>query len=288
MGDAIAQAVLDWLRMVASTTLPTAINAAGELLFQTPQFDQIAEVRSAWQVARGVADALFVLAVLAVAVLVMSKGAFETSYTIKQLLPRLVLALLLSNASLAICGALIRLDNALVTALVGNGAATTAWSGLTNAFSSSSGATDVLLALVAIAAAVLAVLLVVVYLARDLLLLLLTVLAPLALLAQSLPVLDELARVWWRGYCALLFLQVGHAVLVTLGVRLATNTAWLGTPASALISGLVVATLLYLMVKLPFVAYRWAFQQRITSSPVVEVARFAKKAAVVVAAVVAK
>lgn len=288
MGDAIAQAILDWLRMVASTTLPTAINAAGQLLFQTPQFDQIAEVGSAWQVAREVADALYVLAVLAVALLVMSKGAFETSYSIKQLLPRLLLAALLSNTSLAICGGLIRLDNGLVSALVGNSPGTTAWSGLTDAFSSSSGATDVLLALVAIAAAVLAVLLVVVYLARDLLLLLLTVLAPLALLTHSLPMLDELARLWWRGYSALLFLQVAHAVLITLGIRLAANTAWLGTPASGLVNGLVVATLLYLMVKLPFVAYRWAFQQRISSSPVVKLAQLAKKTAAVVAAVVAK
>ena len=288
MGDAIAQAILSWLRLVASSTLPPALSAAGQLVFHTPAFDQIPEVSSTWQVVRGVADALLVIAVLGVGLLVMSSSTLETAHTAKRLLPRLALAALLSNTSLAICGALIRLDNALVAALVGSSPGATAWSGLTNAFEGNSAPTDVLLSLIAIAAAVFAVLLVVVYMARDLVLLLLTVLAPLALLAQSVPVLDELARLWWRGYCALLFLQVAHAVLVTLGVQLLSNTAWLGTPTSGLITGLVVITLLYLMVKLPFVAYRWAFRQQITSSPVVEVAQFVRRTAAVVAAVAAK
>ena len=288
MGDAIAQAILSWLRLVASSALPPALNAAGQLVFHTPAFDQIPEVSSTWQVVRGVADALVVIAVIGVGVLVMSSSTLETSHSAKRLLPRLALAVLLSNTSLEICGALIRLDNALVAALVGSTPGATAWSGLTNALEGKSASTDVLLSLVAIAAAVLAVLLVVVYIARDLVLLVLTVLAPLALLAQSVPVLDELARLWWRGYCALLFLQVAHAVLVTLGIQLLSNTAWLGTPTSGLITGLVVITLLYLMVKLPFVAYRWAFQQRITSSPVVEVAQFVRRTAAVVAAVAAK
>lgn len=288
MGDAIAQAILSWLRLVASSTLPPALSAAGQLVFHTPAFDQFPEVSSTWQVVRGVADALLVIAVLGVGLLVMSSSTLETAHTAKRLLPRLALAALLSNTSLAICGALIRLDNALVAALVGSSPGATAWSGLTNAFEGNSAPTDVLLSLIAIAAAVLAVLLVVVYMARDLVLLLLTVLAPLALLAQSVPVLDELARLWWRGYCALLFLQVAHAVLVTLGVQLLSNTAWLGTPTSGLVTGLVVITLLYLMVKLPFVAYRWAFRQQITSSPVVEVAQFVRRTAAVVAAVAAK
>ena len=288
MGDAIAQAILSWLRLVASSTLPPALSAAGQLVFQTPAFDQIPEVSSTWQVVRGVADALLVIAVLGVGLLVMSSSTLQTTHTAKRLLPRLGLAALLSNTSLAICGALIRLDNALVATLVGSTPGTTAWSGLTNAFDGNNATTDFLLTLVAIAAAVLGVLLVVVYIARDLVLLLLTVLAPLALLAQSLPVLDELARLWWRGYCALLFLQVAHAVLVTLGVQLLIHTAWLGTPASGLLTGLLVITLLYLMVKLPFAAYRWAFQQRVGSSPVVEVAQFVKRTAAVIAAVAAK
>ena len=288
MGDAIAQALLSWLRLVASSTLAPALDAAGQLIFQTPAFDQIPEVSSTWRLVRGLADGLVVVAILAVGLLVMSSGTLETTYTVKRLVPRLVLAILLSNTSLAICGALIRLDNAVVIALVGSSPGATAWSGVTKAFSGGNVPTDVLLSLVAIAAAVLAVLLVVVYLARDLVLLLLTVLAPLALLAQSLPILDELARLWWRGYCALLFLQVAHAVLVTLGAKLLTNTAWLGTPASSLITGLVVVTLLYLMVKLPFIAYRWAFQQRVSSSPVVEIVQLARKTAATVAAVVAR
>src|SRR5207302_11287012 len=99
---------------------------------------------------------------------------------------------------LAIAGALIRLDNALVTAMVGGDPAGSAWAQL-NAHLVSPAVTDqVISSLVALAAAVLALLLVVVYIARDLLLLVGTVLAPLALATQALPQLEEIARLWWR------------------------------------------------------------------------------------------
>jgi hypothetical protein len=115
----VIQAINGWLQSLAAGTLQPALRAAGQLLFQTPQYDGIPEVEQAWTTVRNITDAVFVLAVLGAGLLVMASGTFETEYTVKRLLPPLGLAAVLGNASLAITGILIRLENAVVTALLG-------------------------------------------------------------------------------------------------------------------------------------------------------------------------
>jgi len=217
---------------------------------------------------RDAADGLFVLALLAAGVLVMASGTFESRYSAKVLVPRIVLAAISANASLAICGGLIRLDNALVQGLLGPDPGASAFAQLAGMIQGPA-SDQVVGSLVSIAAAILAVLLVVLYIGRDLLLLVATVLAPLALATYALPQVDEIARLWWRVFSALLFVQVIQAVLVEVGLQLLRHTDWLG-PVSDLTSGLVLITLLYLLFKLPSAAYHWAFRQRISQHPVVQ------------------
>ena len=102
--------------------------------------------------------------------------------------------------------------------------------------------------------------------ARDLVLLVATVLSPLALATYALPQTEELARLWWRVFAALLFVQVVQAVLVALGLELLRHTDWLGGPVSDLTSGLLLVTLLYVLFRLPFAAYEWAFRQPLYQS----------------------
>ncbi len=76
----------------------------------------------------------------------------------------------------------------------------------------------------------------------------------------------RIARLWWRVCSALLFVQVVQAVLIQIGVELLRHTDWLGGATSDLVSGLLLVTLLYLLVKLPFAAYQWAFRQQLGQS----------------------
>ena len=255
----VIEAINGWLQSLAHAVLQPALQAAGQLLFQTPQFDQIDAIQKGWEVTRGVTDALLVLAVLIGGVMIMASGSFETNYTAKRLLPRLVLAAVLSNSSLALCGALIKLDNALVAGLLGTDPGQTLWAQLTAGLGQSELGGQVLSSLLGLVAALLAVLLVVVYIVRDLVLLVATVLAPLALAAYCLPRTEELAELWGRIYAAGLLVQVVQAILIAVGAQLAAHTNWLGA-GSTLVSGLVLITLLYLLLKLPFLAYRWAFR----------------------------
>jgi hypothetical protein len=275
----VIQAINGWLQSLAAGTLEPALRAVGQLLFQTPQYDAIPEVEKAWSTVRNITDAVFVLAVLGAGLLVMASGTFETEYSVKRLMPRLALAAVLSNASLAITGILIRIENAVVTALLGADPSTTIWSQVTAGLAAPNPSQQVISSLIALAAAVLAVLLIVVYIARDLILLVATVMAPLALATYSLPQTEEIARLWWRIYAAALFVQVLQAVLISIGVQLLHHTDWLGAPASDLVNGLVLVTLLYLIVKLPFAAYRWAFRQPVGQNRLIKTVVIAAKAA---------
>ena len=265
----VIDAINGWLQSLAAHLLRPAMTAAGQLLFQTPAYDSIPEVGRSWSLVRDVTDGLFVLAMLAVGVLVMASGTFESRYSAKVLLPRVILAAVSANASLAICGGLIRLDNALVQGLLGPDPGASAFAQLAGMIQGPAASDQVVGSLVSIAAAILAVLLVVLFIGRDLLLLVATVLAPLALASYALPQTDEIARLWWRVFSALLFVQVIQAVLVEVGLQLLRHTDWLG-PVSDITSGLVLITLLYLLFKLPSAAYHWAFRQRISQHPVVQ------------------
>jgi hypothetical protein len=257
------------LQYVAAQLLPAAASAAGLLLFQTPAFTEIPDVRGLWLVVLGVTDTMFVLALLFAGGLIMTSDTFQSRYTAKLLIPRLLLAALLANASLVICSSLTHLDNALVVGILGQNPATNSWGTVTGQFASSNLTGGIVFALVAIAAAVMGLFLAIVYIARDLLLLLLTVLSPLALATYGVPGLDEMARLWWRGYLIGLFVQVGDALLLRVGTMLLVHPGWLGTPASALISSLMLVALLYVMFKLPFVAYKWVFRHPVSQNAVV-------------------
>jgi multisubunit Na+/H+ antiporter MnhF subunit len=280
----VIDAINAWLQSLSEHLLRPALAAAGQLLFQTPTFDSIPEVSRTWAVVRDLTDGLFVIALLAAGVMVMASGTFESRYSVKALIPRIVLAAIAANASLALCGALIKLDNALVTGVVGPDPGTTTFDQLASMVQGPHISDQVVGSLVGLGAAVLAILLVGLYVGRDIVLVVATVLSPLALATYALPQTDEIARIWWRVFSALLFVQVIEAILVELGLELLRHTDWLGGPTSDLVSGLVLITLLFLLFKIPFAAYHWAFRHPLSQSPVVQTAVATAK---VVAAAVA-
>lgn len=266
----VIEAINAWLLGLVAQLLGPALAAVGQLIFSTPAFDSVPEIEQAWALVRNTTDALFVLSLLAAGVLVMASGSFESRYTAKLLVPRLAVAAIAANASLAICGSLIRLNNALVIGLLGPDPGASVIGQLTAIAQGGHPGSQLVAILIGLVVTVLAVLLVVLYIGRDLLLLLAIVLAPLALATYALPQTDEIARLWSRVFSALLFVQVVQSVLVQIGVQLIAHTGWLGGPISDLTSGLVLVTLLYCVFKLPFAAYQWAFRQPLRQNPFIQ------------------
>jgi len=272
----VVEAIDAWLQSIATQLLGPALAAAGALVLQTPAFDAIPEIQQTWSLVRNAADALFVVVLMAAGVLVMAQGTVESRYSVKLFVPRVALAAVGANASLAVCGGLIQFDNALVAGFLGPAPGSTAVQQLAAMVTMGGPGEQAVGIVVGLAAAVLAILLVALYVARDLVLLLMTVVAPLALATYAFPQTDEIARLWWRAFSALLFVQVVEALLISVGVELLRHANWLG-PVSELTSGLVLLTLLYLLFKLPFVAYQWAFRHPIHQSPAVRPLVFAAR-----------
>jgi hypothetical protein len=262
----IADAINAWLRGAATALLGPALEAAAKLLFQTPALDAIPQVADTWALVRTLADGLFVVAFLTVGVLVMTAGGYDVRYTAKVLVPRVALAAIMANASLTVCGALIQLDNALVTGLLGPAPGAAIFAPLGALIGRDGSPAQLVGIAVAVAAAVLALLLVAVYVGRGLVLVLLACLAPLALASYALPQTDELARLWWRAFTALLFVQVLQAALVAIAVSLVGATDWLVPSGAGIASGLFLVVVLYLLFRLPFAAYHWALHLPISRS----------------------
>src|SRR5437899_11200262 len=156
----VIDAINGWLQSLAAHLLQPAVAAAGQLLLQTPTYGSSSEVGRAWALVRDVTDGLFVLALLAAGVMVMASGTLESRYSAKALSRRIVLAAIAANASLALCGGLIKLDNALVSGVVGPDPGNTAFHQLASVVQGPNAADQVVGSLVGLAAAVLAILLV--------------------------------------------------------------------------------------------------------------------------------
>ena len=61
-----------------------------------------------------------------------------------------------------------------------------------------------------------------------------------------------------------------ESALVNVGMDVMASADWFGEPASGIVSGLLVISLLYLLLRLPFAAYGWAFRQSLTQNRVVQ------------------
>jgi hypothetical protein len=268
--DQIGRAINGWIKSLADAITGPTLKAAGQLLFQTPDFTAIPDVRRFWLIGVGIADTAFVLAALWAGILIMASGTVDAAYSGKRLLSRLVLAAVLTNASLPLCAGLIGFENALLAALVGSNPTANVWGQAVSHMSSQHLTVEVLAALMSIALAAIALLLVAVYIVRDVILLVATVIAPLALATYSVPRLDEAASLWWRVYALGLFVQVVQAEVLNVGLGLVGHADLLGAPASEFFDVLVLLILLYVLAKMPFWAFRWAFGHSFSNDHIVQ------------------
>jgi hypothetical protein len=117
----IKKAIDDWFRGLVTDALDPTMELVGKTVLATPQVTTQPRVAQLWQVSLGIADALLVLFVIAGGVLVMSHETIQTRYALKDILPRVAIAALAVNASLALSGQLIAIANALSAGLMGAG-----------------------------------------------------------------------------------------------------------------------------------------------------------------------
>jgi hypothetical protein len=278
----IGNALTSWFAALARDALNPLLTLVGRALLSSPQAGAIPAVHSMWTTSLAIADSGYVLLVVIGALIVMGHETLQTSYSVKDIAPRLVTGFLSSNLSLVLIAQATTAANALSAALSGSGVTpSTAAAAVLGALTAPLSGGGVFLALLALAGAVIALVLVVVYVLRLMALVLLTAAAPLALAAHALPQTAWAARWWWRALTACLAIQVAQALVLTAAVRVFSSAGWLplNGGGGSLLPVLTAICLLYIMMRIP-----WWISRPVLSpfghSPVRRAARFAFYAAV--------
>jgi hypothetical protein len=245
------QAGLNWVLGLLATTL-----------FASPDVTTLPQVQYTSGQAQLVADAGMGLIVTAAGALAMSHGSVQDRYSVKELLPRLLIGFTLANLAIPIVRAAITFANAVTAAMVGTRYTSTDSFGQIRRIVIGA-ATDQNLAMwvVILQILVLAMLVVVVFtwLGRLTGLLVVAGVGPVALACHALPHSDPVAQIWWRSLGGLLLVQVLQAVTLHLAVATlltpGANLPFLGLPGdpTGVLNLLITCYLLWLVIRIP----RW-------------------------------
>ena len=281
-GCYVSNAITSWFAGLVKSAVNPLLSLIGRTALSTPQPDSIAAVRTLWSTGLGIADACYGLLVLIGGIIVMTHETLQTSYSAKEIAPRIVIGFVTANLSMVLMSKAIDLANGLSAAFTAGGvnpqsAATSLMNTLGNSISSG----GIFLILLALAGVVLALVLAAVYVIRLMAVVLLAAAAPLCLLAlYALPQTAWAARWWWRALTAALAIQVAQGLVMTAAVQVFFSPGWLpGDISSTLGQTLITLCLLYILMRIPF----WVARPVLSPfgrSPLRRAARFAVTAAV--------
>jgi hypothetical protein len=181
----------------------------------------------------------------------------QSSYSVREIAPRIPVGLIASGLSLFLAGKAVDLANALSHALMNQGAGksapTLATLVLTNFVPGADLFTDIMW--VVVVGVLVALLLT--YVVRVALIVILIAGAPLALMCHALPQTDGIARWWWKAFGGVLAIQVAQSLTLITGVRVFLGSGGLagslfGGVGNGLVNLLVTLALTYILFKIPF------------------------------------
>ncbi|MEV1333963.1 hypothetical protein AB0J20_30820 [Micromonospora costi] len=263
--------ILEWLATAILATLDALFGVISSALLITPNVTGLPPVQALTGRSVLVVDTVFVLAFVTAGVLTMTAGGSETTrYTIKDLIPRLIVGFVAAHFSQLWCGMLIDLANALTGALTSpEGDSDGALRAVRTHVAA--GQDEIAALLFVVCAAIIAVLLAgtaVSLIVRFAIVLVLTAFAPLALACHALPHTDPVARLWWRSYTGVLAVPVVQGFTLYAGQWMLTDPQHLlpvlGLPVEpgGVLNLFVVMVMLWTTLRVP------ALMRRYVAAPV--------------------
>lgn len=258
--------ILDWLARAILAALDALFEVITGVLLVTPNVTALPQVQALAGRSVLVVDTVFVLAFVTAGVLTMTAGGSETTrYTVKDLIPRLIVGFVTAHFSQLWCGMLIDLANALTGALTtSEGGSDGALRAIKTHIAAGQDKTAALLFVICVA--IIAVLLAGTafsVIVRFAVVLVLTAAAPLALACHALPHTDPLARLWWRSYTGVLAVPVVQGFTLYAGQWMLTDPQHLlpvlGLPVEpgAVINLFVVMVMLWTALRVPTLMRRY-------------------------------
>ncbi|GAB3971397.1 hypothetical protein GCM10029978_046510 [Actinoallomurus acanthiterrae] len=273
------QAINGFFRGLVSYALNPVFRFLARSVLSTPRVDQMDRVHSLWTTSAWIANTSFILLVILGGILIMSHQTLQSSYTAKDLAPRLVIAMVAANVNLPVIGQVIGFANALSRTFMGQGvdeakAANTLKGLILHALTD---ATDPFTAMLAMVAVIAGLVVLFTFAIRVMMLVLLTAAAPLALACHALPQTEGLARMWWRAVAGVLAIQVAQALVLATALRVfftSDQADLFGIRSGKGLFDLVlVICLLYILARIPSWVSRLVFQGGAGRSPIVRAAR---------------
>jgi hypothetical protein len=279
VGCKVKEAINGFFRGVVAAALNPVFRFLARSVLSSPRVDQIDRVRSLWTTSAWIANTSFIVLVVLGGMLVMGHQTLQTSYTVKDIAPRLVIAMVAANMNLLVIGPAIDFANALSVALMGNGVdpgqAANTLKGLV--LKALTDANDLFMPFLALVAVVVGLLVLIVYIARVMLLVLLAAAAPLALACHALPQSDGLARLWWRALAGVLAIQVAQSLVFATAVRVfftSDQADLFGFKSGkGTFDLLLVICLLYILARIPSWVSQMIFRGGMRRSPINRMAR---------------
>jgi hypothetical protein len=257
----VRYAISQWFSNLVTSALSPVFDLLGRTVFSTPPLADNGRVVQLWGFSLAVADALLLLFLLVGAGLVTLGGGLASQLTAKELLPRLLVAVIAANVSLLLLRQMIALSNALSRGVLGSVEPNQVAAKMI-ALLGGAALGNPFLALLALAVIVLGILVVVGYVIRVAAMVVLAAAAPLLLIGHVLPQTEGYAHTWWRAMLAFLAAPVAQSLLLAAAFRvlLTGDGGVLGLPiGSGFIDILVVGTLMYFLFKVPFWMLNAAF-----------------------------
>lgn len=243
-------------RGIVESALNPLLKFLGDTLLSTPTLDQLPQVAPLWDNSWQILLASYTTLVLVGGVIVMGHQTLQTSYTAKDIAPRLVVGFLAGFLSLFVADKMIRLANGLSAALLGGGLnAGSAGTALRDMVTGAISGGGLFLLLLGLALAVMLVALLITYIIRVAFTVILLIGAPLALMFHALPQTEGIARWWWKALTGVLAIQVAQSLALIVALKVFFEpSGWtpFGPKPSGLINLLVALALIFVLLKIPF------------------------------------
>jgi hypothetical protein len=254
-----------WLLGFTRDTLNQTWALLVATLFHLPDVTGLPQVAAVSGRALAIVNTGFVVVIMIVGVVVMTRDTVQSQYGLAELAPRMVIGLVAANFAPTICQAITTTANALVEALTGQGIASerslaallrVVTGALTNPTSA------LLVTLIGLTIDVLLALLLVGWIARFVALIVAVGVAPAALACHALPWTEPIAQAWWRTMGGLSITVVLQAVALNTSLAIfldpAANLPSYGLPSdpTGLLNLFIVAVLLYATVRIPALVRR--------------------------------
>lgn len=263
----IQKAIDDWFGSLIADALTPMLNLLGSTLLGTPDVTAMPRVRALWTQMALLANAFYILLVLAGAVIVMTHGTTASRNSAKEIVPRLFVGMIAGNASIALLAVMIHLSDALASAILG-GTINPATAGQALGHMLGPAARDgIFLILLDLGAQVMLIAILLTYIVRVALTVVLAVAAPLALSLHALPQTESVARLWWRAITGCFLIQLGQSLVFVVGLDVmldpTISVSLFGLPNnSALVDTLVFLALCWILIKIPSWVSRSIFGAR--------------------------